>query len=61
MDWFYLAGLSLAYSVWGGLKAVALTDIIQVVLLIFGGLAVSFIALTTIGDGELICWFSSCI
>ena len=39
-----LAGLSLAYSVWGGLKAVALTDIIQVVLLIFGGLAVSFIA-----------------
>ena len=49
-----LAGLSLAYSLWGGLKAVALTDIIQVVLLIFGGLAVSYIALTTIGDGELI-------
>jgi SSS family solute:Na+ symporter len=40
-----LALLSLAYSLWGGLKAVALTDIIQVVLLIFGGLAVSFIAL----------------
>ena len=49
-----LAGLSLAYSLWGGLKAVALTDIIQVVLLIFGGLAVSYIALTTIGDGKLI-------
>tara|TARA_B100001778_G_scaffold92348_1_gene75454 strand:+ start:7138 stop:8700 length:1563 start_codon:yes stop_codon:yes gene_type:complete len=49
-----LAGLSLAYSLWGGLKAVALTDIIQVVLLIFGGLSVSYIALTTIGDGELI-------
>ena len=49
-----LAGLSLAYSLWGGLKAVALTDIIQVVLLIFGGLVVSYIALTTIGDGELI-------
>ena len=58
IDLFYglvlLAGLSLAYSLWGGLKAVALTDIIQVVLLIFGGLAVSYIALTTIGDGKLI-------
>ena len=58
IDLFYglvlLAGLSLAYSLWGGLKAVALTDIIQVVLLIFGGLAVSYIALTTIGDGNLI-------
>ena len=57
IDLFYglvlLAGLSLAYSLWGGLKAVALTDIIQVVLLIFGGLAVSYIALTTIGDGKL--------
>ena len=49
-----LAALSLAYSLWGGLKAVALTDIIQVVLLIFGGLAVSYIALTTIGDGNLL-------
>ena len=48
-----LALLSLAYSLWGGLKAVALTDIIQVVLLIFGGLAVSFIALQKIGDGYI--------
>ena len=46
-----LAILSLAYSLYGGLKAVALTDIIQVVLLIFGGLAVSFIALSKIGNG----------
>ena len=48
-----LALLSLTYSLWGGLKAVALTDIIQVVLLIFGGLAVSFIALQKIGDGYI--------
>ena len=42
LDLFYglilLALLSLAYSLWGGLKAVAMTDIIHVVLLIFGGL-----------------------
>ena len=44
-----LAILSLAYSLSGGLKAVAMTDIVQVVLLIFGGLAVSYIALTKIG------------
>ena len=46
LDLFYglilLALLSLAYSLWGGLKAVAMTDIIQVVLLIFGG-SISFI------------------
>ena len=48
-----LAFLSLAYSLSGGLKAVAMTDIVQVVLLIFGGLAVSFIALTKIGDGYI--------
>ena len=48
-----LAILSLAYSLSGGLKAVAMTDIVQVVLLIFGGLAVSYIALTKIGNGYI--------
>ena len=47
-----LAVLSLAYSLSGGLKAVAMTDIVQVVLLIFGGLAVSFIALGKISQGQ---------
>ena len=47
-----LALLSLAYSLSGGLKAVAMTDIVQVVLLIFGGLAVSYIALNKISDGQ---------
>ena len=47
-----LALLSLAYSLSGGLKAVAMTDIVQVVLLIFGGLAVSYIALNKISEGQ---------
>ena len=55
LDLFYglvlLGLLSLAYSLWGGLKAVAMTDIIQVILLIFGGLSVSYIALNQISDG----------
>ena len=44
----YMIGLALfaaAYSVWGGLSAVAWTDVIQVVLLILGGLITTFIAL----------------
>lgn len=47
----FLGLFSAAYSLYGGLKAVALTDIIQVVLLVFGGLMLSYIALDLIGDG----------
>ena len=54
LDLFYglvlLALFSLAYSLSGGLKAVAMTDVVQVVLLIFGGLAVSYIALDKISE-----------
>ena len=48
----FLASFSIAYSIYGGLKAVALTDIIQVVLLVFGGLVVSYLALDRISDGQ---------
>ncbi len=55
----FLAALSLAYSLWGGLKAVAMTDIIQVALLIFGGLTVSYLALNQISNNQgLIAGFS---
>jgi len=40
-----------AYALYGGLKAVALTDIVQVSLLVLGGLIISYIALEKIGDG----------
>lgn len=40
-----LAFFAAAYSLWGGLSAVAWTDVIQVVLLITGGLVTSIIAL----------------
>ena len=56
LDLFYglvlLAIFSLAYSLSGGLKAVAMTDGVQVILLIFGGLAVSFIALNIISESN---------
>lgn len=47
----FLALFSIAYSTWGGLKAVAYTDIIQVVLLVFGGFLLSYLALDLIADG----------
>ncbi|MFA4891826.1 sodium/sugar symporter [Brevundimonas sp.] len=40
---------ALAYQLWGGLKAVALTDIVQVALLVAGGLIIGFMALGQIG------------
>jgi len=46
-----LALFSVSYSLYGGLKAVAFTDILQVVLLVFGGLFMSYLALDMIGAG----------
>ncbi|MBS9463993.1 sodium/sugar symporter [Flagellimonas sp. 389] len=48
-------GLSLfaaAYSLYGGLSAVAWTDVIQVVFLILGGLVTTYLALNTVSGGE---------
>ncbi len=46
-----LGVLAIAYSLYGGLKAVALTDIIQVVLLIIGGMIVTWLALDQVSGG----------
>lgn len=47
-----LAAFAGIYSIYGGLKAVALTDVIQVVFLIGGGLITTYIALNMLGGGE---------
>ena len=44
-----LGGFALLYQLRGGLKAVALTDIVQVTLLVLGGLMVSGLTLAKIG------------
>ena len=46
-----LAAFAGIYSIYGGLKAVAMTDVIQVVFLIGGGLITTFIALNLLGEG----------
>ncbi|MEO8018441.1 MAG: sodium/sugar symporter [Pseudomonadota bacterium] len=46
-----LALFALLYALYGGLKAVALTDIVQVSLLVAGGIIITWIALDKVGDG----------
>lgn len=53
-----LAVFSGAYALYGGLKAVALTDVVQVTLLMFGGLLITYISLDRIGDGNVLAGFS---
>ena len=47
-----LGAFALAYSLYGGLKAVAFTDIIQVVLLVLGGLIIVALMLDKVSGGE---------
>ncbi|MFC3550532.1 sodium/sugar symporter [Lysobacter cavernae] len=49
-----LGAFALAYQLYGGLKAVALTDIVQVTLLVLGGLLVSWLTLSQVGDGSVV-------
>ena len=46
-----LGAFAILYSLYGGLKAVAWTDVVQVVLLVLGGLIIVYIALDKIGAG----------
>ena len=43
------AFFSAVYSLWGGMKAIAWTDVINVIVLIFGGLVTTFLAVSALG------------
>jgi len=47
-----LALFAMVYSIYGGLKAVAWTDVVQVFFLVAGGLATTYIALSMVGEGS---------
>jgi SSS family solute:Na+ symporter len=47
-----LALFAAAYSLYGGLSAVAWTDVIQVVFLIVGGLVTTYLAIDTVSNGQ---------
>lgn len=40
------------YSIYGGLEAVAWTDVIQVIVLVLGGFVTTYLALNAVGDGN---------
>ncbi|MFA5298497.1 MAG: sodium/sugar symporter [Lutibacter sp.] len=46
-----LALFAAAYSLYGGLSAVAWTDVIQVIFLVLGGLATTYLALNMVSNG----------
>jgi solute:Na+ symporter, SSS family len=46
------SAFSALYSLWGGMKAVAWTDVVNVVVLICGGLITTAFALNTLSDGH---------
>jgi SSS family solute:Na+ symporter len=47
-----LLAFSGIYSIYGGLEAVAWTDVVQVVILVAGGLFTTYLALDAVGDGN---------
>ncbi|MEO1050981.1 MAG: sodium/sugar symporter [Bacteroidota bacterium] len=47
-----LALFAVVYSLYGGLKAVAWTDVVQVVFLVIGGLFTAFLSLKLVGGGD---------
>jgi solute:Na+ symporter, SSS family len=55
-----LALFALAYALYGGLKAVALTDIVQVTLLVAGGIIITWISLDKVGgDAGVLAGFNT--
>ncbi len=56
-----LGAFALLYQIRGGLKAVALTDIVQVTLLVLGGLVVAYLTLTKIGNGDVFAGFHTLV
>src|SRR5690606_28617152 len=40
------------YSIYGGLEAVAWTDVVQVIILVGGGLVTTYLALDAVGHGD---------
>ncbi len=49
-----LGAFALLYQIRGGLKAVALTDIVQVTLLVLGGLIIAWLTLGKLGGGDVL-------
>jgi SSS family solute:Na+ symporter len=54
-----LALYSASFSIFGGLKAVVWTDVVQVVVLIIGGFTASYLVVSAVGDGGFLSGMAS--
>src|SRR5699024_1990581 len=50
----FIGGIGAVYAIFGGLKAVAISDTVNAVGLLIGGLLVPIIGLVVVGDGSLL-------
>lgn len=44
--------LSGVWAIWGGLKSIALMDVLTIIIMVFGGLSVTILGLNYLGNGE---------
>ncbi len=51
---YALAAFAIVYSIYGGLTAVAWTDVVQVIFLVLGGLVTTYLALEIVGNGDVL-------
>lgn len=58
---FLIAFASGVWAIWGGLKSVAWMDVLTIVIMVVGGLMVTFLGLSYIGDGSIFEGFSHMI
>lgn len=58
---FLIAFASGVWAIWGGLKSVAWMDVLTIVIMVMGGLMVTFLGLSYIGDGSIVDGFSRMI
>lgn len=49
------------WAIWGGLKSVAFMDVLTIIIMVFGGLCVTFLGLAHLGEGSIIAGFSEMI
>ncbi len=58
---FLIAFASGVWAIWGGLKSVAWMDVLTIIIMVAGGLMVTFLGLSYIGDGSIMDGFSRMI
>lgn len=49
------------WAIWGGLKSVAFMDVLTIIIMVFGGLCVTFLGLAHLGEGNIVEGFNQMV